>query len=288
MAAKEVTSWNPGSSVDVDADDVVFPGPLSEAKPGDYQLQAVLDVPHNYNYSGRVPGDPISDVVTLEGFNPAEGIKRTITLSQTVPAREFESIKESDSVHPFTFPSKLLGRFWGREILMRGIVLTPPSYQQSGQKFPTVYFTHGFGGKYEYLEPIAKSLYEGMQKKKMPEMIWVLLDESCPTGTHEFADSVNNGPWGKALTSELIPYLEANYRMDAKSSGRFLQGHSSGGWATLWLQHATRSFSAALGLQLLTPATFTISPDLTSMLRMRTSIRRPMAPPIRWYATKVK
>jgi Putative esterase len=67
-------------------------------------------------------------------------------------------------------------------------------------------------------------------------MIWVLLDESCPGGTQEFADSVNNGPWGRALTSELIPYLERKYRMDAKLRGRFLTGHSSGGWATMWLQ----------------------------------------------------
>jgi S-formylglutathione hydrolase FrmB len=75
-----------------------------------------------------------------------------------------------------------------------------------------------------------------MKQGKMPEMIWVLLDESSPTGTHEFADSVNNGPWGKALTTELIPQIETDYRMDARASGRFLQGHSSGGWATLWLQ----------------------------------------------------
>ena len=70
----------------------------------------------------------------------------------------------------------------------------------------------------------------------MPPMIWVFLDESSATGTHEFADSVNNGPWGTALTEELIPELERSYRMDAKPSGRFLTGHSSGGWATLWLQ----------------------------------------------------
>jgi S-formylglutathione hydrolase FrmB len=70
----------------------------------------------------------------------------------------------------------------------------------------------------------------------MPPMIWVFLDEHIASGTHEFADSVNNGPWGTALTSELIPDLEAHYRMDAKPSGRFLTGHSSGGWATLWLQ----------------------------------------------------
>jgi len=64
----------------------------------------------------------------------------------------------------------------------------------------------------------------------------VMLDESIPEGTHEFADSVNNGPWGTALTTEFIPYLEARYRMDARPSSRLLNGHSSGGWATLQLQ----------------------------------------------------
>jgi S-formylglutathione hydrolase FrmB len=75
-----------------------------------------------------------------------------------------------------------------------------------------------------------------MKAQKMPPMIWVMLDESIPQGTHEFADSVNNGPWGAALTTEFIPWLESKYRMDARATGRLLNGHSSGGWATLQLQ----------------------------------------------------
>lgn len=47
---------------------------------------------------------------------------------------------------------------------------------------------------------------------------------------------MNNGPWGKALTEELIPALEKQYRMDAKPSGRFTTGHSSGGWFAIWQQ----------------------------------------------------
>jgi S-formylglutathione hydrolase FrmB len=54
-------------------------------------------------------------------------------------------------------------------------------------------------------------------------------------GHHVFADSVNNGPWGSALVKEFIPHLEKQFRMDAKPSGRFLTGHSSGGWSTLWV-----------------------------------------------------
>ena len=67
-------------------------------------------------------------------------------------------------------------------------------------------------------------------------MIYVYLDASFPLGHHVFADSANNGPWGHALTTELIPYLEREFRMDAVARGRLLNGHSSGGWTTLWLQ----------------------------------------------------
>ena len=81
-----------------------------------------------------------------------------------------------------------------------------------------------------------------MADRRSPEMIYVLLDESLSTGTHEFVDSVNNGPWGSALVSELIPYLESQYRIDARPEGRFVTGHSSGGWASLWLQVAYPDF----------------------------------------------
>jgi S-formylglutathione hydrolase FrmB len=68
------------------------------------------------------------------------------------------------------------------------------------------------------------------------EMIWVVLDPNCRLGHHVFADSANNGPVGQALTQELIPYIEKNFRAVGKPSGRFVTGHSSGGWSSLWLQ----------------------------------------------------
>src|SRR3546814_19939640 len=43
-------------------------------------------------------------------------------------------------------------------------------------------------------------------------------------------------------TDTLFPHTtlfrSAKYRRDARPSGRFLNGHSSGGWSTLWLQVA--------------------------------------------------
>jgi hypothetical protein len=36
-----------------------------------------------------------------------------------------------------------------------------------------------------------------MKTGKAPPMIWVGVDQSSPTGTSEFVNSVNNGPWAR-------------------------------------------------------------------------------------------
>jgi S-formylglutathione hydrolase FrmB len=240
IAAKEVQGIAPGKSIDIDADDIAFPAPLSQASGGKYQAQAVLDVHHSYNYDGRSAGDIVSVPVTI-ALPFSNTSAPTLTLNQILPEPPdplAQNPELSSSIKPIDLASPSLTGFWGREIHMRGWVILPPGYASHPvDKYPTVYFTHGFGGTLAALRTrYGPMLYERMKQSKMPAMIWVLLDESSPTGTHEFADGVNNGPWGTALTTELIPALESTYRMDARASGRFLQGHSSGGWATLWLQ----------------------------------------------------
>jgi hypothetical protein len=238
VIAKEVPQLKPGGSISVDAEDLAFPGPLSQAAAGSYRVQAVLDVNRSYNYEGRASGDLVSATAPVSIPLSASALP-ALTLSQTVPEPPDALAQKPDvkaALQPIDFVSPVLTKFWGREIHMRGWVLLPPGYNQ-GDRYPTVYFTHGFGGTLGSLRSrYAPLLYDRMKQGRMPPMIWVLLDETSPTGTHEFADSVNNGPWGQALITELIPNLEQTYRMDATPSGRFLQGHSSGGWATLWLQ----------------------------------------------------
>ena len=245
IAAKEVHDLVPGGSVDVDTDDIAYPSGFSQRPPGDYQAQAVLDVNHSYNYSGREAGDPISKVSSLAHFGEFSAAEVLLTLTDTAPERPPRKSSLSDAerqlaekaIQTEDLVSPALSKFWGRPIHLRALVVEPPGYATAGnRKYPAVYFTHGFGGQLKYLRPMGERLYQHMVEKKMPGMVWVMLDESSPTGTHEFADSVNNGPWGRALTTEFIPYLELRYRLDRRPGARFLNGHSSGGWATLWLQ----------------------------------------------------
>ncbi len=240
IAAKEVPILHPGDSLDVDTDSLAFPDGFSSLKPGDYQAQAVLDVDHTYNYLGRAPGDLISPVVPLPAFDPVRSQEPALTLDSVVPPNPAPANLPAtfqQDVHEEDMQSQALTAFFGRPIHLRAWVVLPPKYApQAKTRYPTVYWTHGFGGNLERSERTAGLVDNLMQTGKMPPMIWVFLDESCPTGTHEFADSLNNGPWGHALTAEFIPWLEQRYLMDARPSGRFLQGHSSGGWATLQLQ----------------------------------------------------
>lgn len=247
VAAREVSRLAPGQVVDIDADPLAFPSAWSALPPGDYLVQAVLDTRHNYNYSGRGAGDLVSAVVKVH--LPTAEIP-TLSLERTLPARDPWQLgsRATDAMRAalpaarahtrdLDFVSPSLSAFWGRPIHMRGRVLLPPGYDAAATtRYPTVYYTQGFGGNNDHVAGPLVGVYAAMAKGEMPPMIWVFLDESSPTGTHEFADSVNNGPWGHALTTELIPQLEAGYRMDADVHGRFLNGHSSGGWATLWLQ----------------------------------------------------
>ncbi|MGH8062928.1 MAG: alpha/beta hydrolase [Pseudoxanthomonas sp.] len=248
IAAREVVALAPGASIAVDADAIAFPAGFSQLPKGDYYLQAVLDVNHDYNYGGRGPGDVVSEPVLarLGGKGITLSLVRTLPGS-LAPSWELPAdlSKEArtrataalENAQPLDFASPALSAFWGRPTHLRGWVLLPPGYaSQPAARYPTVYYTHGFGGSLPRLIGDVSVIDERMRDGSMPPMIWVFLDESSPTGTHEFADSVNNGPWGHALTAELIPMLESKYRMDAKASGRFLNGHSSGGWAALWLQ----------------------------------------------------
>jgi hypothetical protein len=128
IAAKEVPSLAPGASVDIDADDIVFPAPLSLAASGKYQVQAVLDVHHSYNYDGRSAGDIVSIPAAISiPFSDASA--PTLTLSQILPEPPdplAQSPEVSAAIKPVDFVSPSLTSFWGREIHMRGWVLLPP------------------------------------------------------------------------------------------------------------------------------------------------------------------
>lgn len=236
VAALEFESIAPGETVEFDPDVRATPRAFSKAPRRSYQIMALLDRNHSYPYTGQAGGDLYGPVVRVADLDPAH-VAAPIAL--TISKREPERGRAADTaeVKVVEFQSALLTRFWGRPITMRAGVVLPPSFAKSPERrFPAVYVHHGFGGSYRGAFGEGLLMRRDMARGKAMESVLVFLDGSFPGGDHEFADSVNNGPWGRALTEEFIPYLERRFRLIAKPSARFVTGHSSGGWASLWAQ----------------------------------------------------
>lgn len=67
-------------------------------------------------------------------------------------------------------------------------------------------------------------------------MVLLHLDGAGPYGDPYQVNSDNHGPFGDAITQELIPLVESRFHCIGKGEARVLDGGSTGGWAALALQ----------------------------------------------------
>ena len=113
---------------------------------------------------------------------------------------------DTETIKLVEFVSPMLSKFWGRPITMRAGVVLPPDYATIGpKKYPTVYNVHGFGGDHTGAWRAGPGIVKDIDRRAAVSDGPRFSDASFTTGHHVFADSVNNGPWGRALTEELIP-----------------------------------------------------------------------------------
>lgn len=159
-------------------------------------------------------------------------------LATPIHAQSRRQLPDVEGVEHFRMQSELLTEFWGRPMFIEAGVVLPPAGEGGGgdAPLPVCYSVHGFGGSHRSAWRSGPTLRSKMSEEGYPRMLYVYLNAQFSLGHHEFADSVNNGPWGEALTTEFIPALEKKYNAAGVPAGRFVTGHSSGGWSSLWLQ----------------------------------------------------
>lgn len=230
--ACDIAKWQPGETVIVDDRTDHFPVPLSELPEGRYRVQAILDHQNDVAHHAFGVGNLFSDVqeLSFEKKPPStwELVLDRDVKPQTLPDRKW--------IHPVVIESRLLSQFHGRRVNNHAVVILPANYEQEcGKCYPVIYYIGGFGS---HLEPMALEYADRppVAQEGETEFIRVLLTGQCQWGHHVYANSANTGPRGDALIGETIPYVDAHYRTIAKSTARFVAGHSSGGWASLWLQ----------------------------------------------------
>jgi hypothetical protein len=229
--AVDIENWKPGELLTIDSSiadwTLAFPKPLAELELSGCRVQAVARFNPLERAVGNGPGNGYSAAAAVSAGKSAVGL----TIDQTIEATPFP---ENHWCRLLAVRSTLLSEFHKRDVLLQGAVLLPRSYfDEPPRRYPVIFSVPGFGGTHRDkvpTEPVKEQNAQGV------EFIRVTLDPGCPLGHHVFADSANNGPVGTALLREFLPELDRQYRTVTDAGARFLTGHSSGGWSTLWLQ----------------------------------------------------
>ena len=210
-------------------DALAFPGPLDRLEQGKYFAQALIDLDNTRPEFNSGPWNLYSQVVEC---NLPRSSNDTIELVTDHVIEQRQQQEDTDRVKLVEIRSKLLSDFHDREFKLRAGVVLPEDYNEMPEKqYPTLYSVPGFGGDH------SAAWWDSRAQEESPlQIIQVYLDPKVPLGHSVFADSANNGPCGEALIKELIPEIEKRFRAIPHAYGRFVTGHSSGGWSSLWLQ----------------------------------------------------
>lgn len=228
--AKDVQNWMPGVPLTLGPNDrslLSYPKPLSQLDLTGYKAQPVARFNRREREVGSGPGN---------GYGPPVAIEQNegsipLPITKLVEARPYE---ETNWGKLLEVRSKQLSEFYGHDVSLRGTVILPSSYyEKPDRRYPTIFTIPGFGGDHR-IDPVREPVPE--QNEKGVEFIRVMLDPSSPLGHHVFADSANNGPVGTAFVDEFLPAFDRQFRSVPEPTARFLTGHSSGGWSSLWLQ----------------------------------------------------
>lgn len=111
-------------------------------------------------------------------------------------------------------------------------ICLPPQYEEKNQqRFPVIYYLHGYeGNESSYLE-YAKYWREAVGRYGPVILVFVNGGE-----TSFFSDSPNGAvPAETLLVKELIPHIDQKFRTVTNSAGRSLHGYSMGGFGALKL-----------------------------------------------------
>ncbi len=261
IVSMPVASQVDGAVVEFDFAQVAeFRGAL-ETLDGAWRVQAVLDT--DFTERGHLgPGNLISVPLRVElASDRADEVR--LELSEVLPAVAPPANGTNTADERLGQPtlvwierkSELLSRHFGREFKMRAGVVLPYGYHDLSfprRMWPSIYVVGGFGANHLAAADAAPALQSPQARAAIPQAVWIFLDADTPWGHSGFVDSETNGPIGRALVEEFIPYLEERFRLVRATDARIVTGHSSGGWTAI---HLVTTYPEVFG------AAFASAPD---------------------------
>ncbi len=191
---------------------------------GRYKVQAVVRIQPDWFLPGSGEGDLYSKMQRVE-FIKGEKQNLTFVADTAVAAPKF---RNEGPIQDHYFKSDLLSKFHNRDYNLRYSVILPEGWDQT-RKYPVIIYVTGFSAVHHTsTRRIQRNFGE-----KGKQAIIVIADANCRWGHSVFANSTVNGPWGDALTHELLPHIDKKYG-GAGPKHRYITGVSSGGWTAAW------------------------------------------------------
>lgn len=209
----------------------------------------------------RAPGNLYSKPLKVS-IDPRE--KQVIDLVLTEVNPPIEQPEDTKYIKHIKMQSDLLTEFWGRPVYLGAHVLLPEGFDEHPEaQYPICIFhghyPHDFGGfrteppdednEQDYSERFGLEGYNRIQQQtaydfykkwtsdNFPRMLIIEIQHSNPYYDDSYAvNSASIGPYGDAITHELIPYIEKQFRGIGEGWARFLYGGSTGGWEALAAQ----------------------------------------------------
>jgi enterochelin esterase family protein len=133
-------------------------------------------------------------------------------------------------VREHAYRSKTLGR------LRNLSVYTPPGYDNGRGKFPTLYLQHGNGDNQATWTTHGKAhwiLDNLIAEKKAVPMVVVMMDGHAVLPGVPGSNTNNTGAFERDLLEDVLPFVEANYRVKKDAANRGIVGLSMGGGQSL-------------------------------------------------------
>jgi len=268
-----VSALAAGQAAVIDATTAGYPiASLRDIPAGDYWVQAVMNVytqfhradghtiwAHMDQWEGQnfttSPGNLLSAPQRVH-FGASAAVDVKLSLTHVIPPIVMPA--DTEWVKHIKIQSALLTKFWGHPFYLGATVLLPAGYNEHPNVHYPVVFQQGhfglgaplgFDPDSVALSPKRRALIASYNiapawvfarewmGPDMPRMIAVTFQHPTPYFDDSYAmNSDNNGPYGDAIMTELIPYLESHFRMIQAPYARVLTGGSTGGWESIALQ----------------------------------------------------
>jgi hypothetical protein len=267
----DVDGLEPGRHVVIDASVVGWPArSLKDIPAGDYWVQALITRYETFHRSdahtvkmpmdhgegqhwATKPGNLFSRPRKMR-VDPAGSGEIKVSVDQEVPP--IEPPRDTKQVKYIRVQNERLTKFWGRPMYLGAIVLLPYGWDTHPDAHYPLLVHHGhFPGNMandgwrdtppdpnasapqRQTQEAAYRFYQDWNGPNVPRMIHVLVQHPTPYFDDSYAvNSANNGPYGDAITYDLIPQIEKQFRGIGQGWARVVTGGSTGGWEAFGVQ----------------------------------------------------